>query len=124
MALMSSTEAAAAQARRSSTSVSQSTAAIPCLAASATTWLRIVARVSASMGVRLLALGYMVTGGLRDLSSNQATYLAHPLGRQLLVDNFLMTPGPRRGEPFAKLKSKVSKSKAAVLDSARTDSGL
>ena len=58
-----------------------------------------------------------------DLSSNQFTKIAHPLGRQLLVESFLMTLGPRRGESLVKLKSQVFKGEASILGNARTTDG-
>ena len=76
------------------------------------------------MHVRLRAVGCVAAGGAEDLNSNPAKDFAYHLGGQLLKKSSLKTHRLCRVKPLAKLKSKVSKSKAAVLDSARTDSGL
>ena len=97
----------------------------PQMVASAPSWLRTVVRPSSSMRVRLPAVRCLAVGWTvgEDLNSNQAADFVHPLGSQLLVDSSLMTPRPHRGEPLAKLESKVSKVEDSVLGSARTSVG-
>ena len=60
---------------------------------------------------------------VEDLNSNHVMDFAHPLESPLLVDSPLMTPGPRQGEPFAKLESKVLKGEALILGSVSTCDG-